>query len=29
MMANDTFMKDWLSHEESDTNKIIRYLAGC
>lgn len=27
MMANDTFMKDWLSHEESDTDKIIKYLA--
>ncbi len=26
MMANDTFMKDWLSHEESDTDKIIKYL---
>lgn len=26
MMANDTFMKYWLAHEESDTDKIIRYL---
>ncbi|WP_019529370.1 sensor domain-containing diguanylate cyclase [Dasania marina] len=26
MMANDTFMKDWLSHEEGETDKIARYL---
>ncbi|MFA7554646.1 MAG: GGDEF domain-containing protein [Spongiibacteraceae bacterium] len=26
MMAHDTFMKDWLAHEESDMNKIVRYL---
>lgn len=26
MMAHDTFMKDWLANEESDTDKIVRYL---
>jgi diguanylate cyclase (GGDEF)-like protein len=26
MMAHDTFMKDWLVHEEENTDKIIRYL---
>ncbi len=27
MMSNDTFMKDWLSHEESDIDQITQYLA--
>jgi diguanylate cyclase (GGDEF)-like protein len=26
MMANDTFLKDWLIHEEHDVEKIARYL---
>lgn len=26
MMAHDTFLKDWLIHEESDVEKISRYL---
>ena len=26
MMANDTFVHDWLNHEESNQYKIIRYL---
>lgn len=26
MMAHDTFMKDWLVHEEDNTDKIVRYL---
>tara|TARA_R110001599_G_scaffold64894_1_gene182804 strand:- start:441 stop:1874 length:1434 start_codon:yes stop_codon:yes gene_type:complete len=26
MMAHDTFMKDWLTHEENNTDKIVRYL---
>ncbi|PLY10316.1 MAG: GGDEF domain-containing protein [Arcobacter sp.] len=26
MMANDTFLKDWIIHDESKTNKIARYL---
>jgi diguanylate cyclase (GGDEF)-like protein len=26
MMANDTFMKDWLIHKEGDTLKIQKYL---
>ncbi len=26
MMANDTFLKDWLIHEENQTEKISRYL---
>lgn len=26
MMAHDTFMKDWLTNEESNTDKIVRYL---
>jgi diguanylate cyclase (GGDEF)-like protein len=26
MMANDTFVHDWLHHEESNQNKIVRYL---
>ena len=26
MMANDTFMKDWLIHDENEIDKISRYL---
>jgi diguanylate cyclase (GGDEF)-like protein len=26
MMANDTFVKDWIIHEESDVKKITKYL---
>ena len=26
MMANDTFVQDWLLHEEQDSKKIIKYL---
>lgn len=26
MMANDTFMKDWLADQEKDSQKIVRYL---
>lgn len=26
MMANDTFLKDWLQHKEEDSIKIINYL---
>lgn len=26
MMAHDTFLKDWLIHEEDDVEKITRYL---
>jgi diguanylate cyclase (GGDEF)-like protein len=26
MMANDTFLKDWLIHEEDDVEKIARFL---
>lgn len=26
MMSHDTFLKDWLVHEEADTDKIVRYL---
>lgn len=26
MMAHDTFMKDWLAHEENDVEQIILYL---
>ncbi|WP_419765366.1 MAG: diguanylate cyclase [Arcobacter sp.] len=26
MMANDTFLKDWIIHDESKTDKITRYL---
>ena len=26
MMAHDTFMKDWLANEESEIDKIVRYL---
>ena len=26
MMSHDTFMKDWLLHEESDVNQITQYL---
>lgn len=26
MMANDTFLKDWLIHKEDEINKISRYL---
>ena len=26
MMANDTFVKDWLVHNENDSTKIIKYL---
>lgn len=26
MMANDTFLKDWLVHEETDVEKIAKYL---
>lgn len=26
MMANDTFLIDWLSHKENDEQKIVRYL---
>ena len=26
MMAHDTFMKDWLTHEESDAKQVIQYL---
>ena len=27
MMANDTFLKDWIKEGEKDVNKIIKYLA--
>lgn len=27
MMAHDTFLKDWLTHEESNTDKIAKYLS--
>ena len=27
MMSNDTFMKDWLAHEENDIDQITQYLA--
>ncbi|WP_111978008.1 sensor domain-containing diguanylate cyclase [Algibacillus agarilyticus] len=26
MMAHDTFMKDWLANEESDTEQVVKYL---
>jgi diguanylate cyclase (GGDEF)-like protein len=26
MMANDTFLKDWIIHDENKTDKITRYL---
>jgi len=26
MMANDTFLKDWLANQEDDSEKIIKYL---
>lgn len=26
MMSHDTFMKDWLLHEENDVNQITHYL---
>ncbi len=26
MMANDTFVQDWLLHDEQNSQKIIRYL---
>ncbi|GAA5135436.1 sensor domain-containing diguanylate cyclase [Thalassotalea piscium] len=26
VMSNDTFMKDWLAHEESDADQITQYL---
>ena len=26
MMAYDTFLKDWLAHEEGNTDKIVKYL---
>lgn len=26
MMSNDTFLKDWLLHEETDVDKITKYL---
>ena len=26
MMAHDTFMKDWLANQESDTEQIVKYL---
>ena len=26
MMAHDTFLKDWLAHEEDNTDKIVKYL---
>lgn len=26
MMAHDTFLKDWLAHEEDEIDKIVKYL---
>ncbi len=26
MMSNDTFVRDWLKHDEHDTQKIVKYL---
>ena len=26
MMAHDTFMKDWLTNQENDTEQVVRYL---